>query len=137
MEIDVKKILELNLKLNNLLEGFDEFYLNKKFNLTIKDKILVCLISKNLSPFELIKNISIAKSNLALALSDMEKKGLVVKKKDEIDKRNIVISLTANGKVKANEVLNALNKNINSTLAYKNNAEEINKLVELLNDKIS
>lgn len=137
MEIDAKKIIMLTSKLNNLLEGFDEFYLCKKSNLTIKDKLLIFLIDKNLAPFELIKFLGIAKTNLALIIASLEKEGLVVKTRDNIDKRNIIISLTSKGKLKATEILNNINKNINNTLAYKNNANKVNELLNELNDNIN
>lgn len=137
MEIDAKKILMLSSKLNNLIEGFDEFYLSKKTNLTIKDKLLVFLLDSDLAPYELIKLLGIAKSNLALIIADLVKKGYAVKKHDTIDKRNIVVSLTLNGKIKANKILESLNKNINNSLAYKNNGVEVNNLLDELIEKIN
>ena len=127
----------LSSKLNNLLEGFDEFYLSKKTNLTIKDMLLVFLLNGDLVPYELIKLLGIAKSNLALIIADLVTKGFVIKKRDNIDKRNIVVSLTLDGKTKANKILESLNKNINNALAYKNNSEGVNTLIEDLNNKIS
>lgn len=136
MEIDAKKILMLTSKLNNLLEGFDEFYSSKKTSLTNKDKLLVFLLNGDVSPFELLKFLGIAKTNLALIISKMETAGLIVKKQDKIDKRNILVSLTENGKITAEKILEALNKNINKKLAYKNNSEKINEILDTLNAKI-
>ncbi|MBO5889432.1 MAG: MarR family transcriptional regulator [Clostridia bacterium] len=136
MEIDAKKIMLLTSKLNNLLEGYDEFYLSKKTNLTIKDKLLVFLLNGDVPPYELLKFLGIAKTNLALIISKMENDGLITKKRDLIDKRNILISLTVSGNIKANEILEKINKNINNALAYKNNGEKINALLDSLNAKI-
>lgn len=137
MEIDAIKILNLTSILNNLIDGFDEFYLSKKFNLTIKDKLLIFLLKEDKTPFELIKKLGVAKSNLTLMEADLEKKGLIVKKRDEIDKRNILVSLTSTGKIKAKETLEKVNKNINNTLAYKENFEKVNNLLDELLENLS
>ena len=133
MELDVLSILKLNSTLNNLLEGFDDFLYAKKINLTIKDKILILLNEKPLSPFELIKMLSIAKTNLALICQDLIKDGLIKKEKDLIDKRNIIYSLTDTGKEKAIKIAISINKQINMKIEFKNNNEQINnKVKELL-----
>jgi len=137
MEIDAKKIITLTSKLNNLLEGFDEFYLSKKTNLTIKDRLLVFLLNGDLAPFELIKLLGIAKSNLALIIAELAKQNLITKKQDSIDKRNIIISLTNAGTLKANEILKNINKNINNALAFKNNSNDINAIIDELDLLIS
>ncbi len=133
MNLDVLKMLKLNAKLNNLLEGFDDFLYTKKINLTIKDKILIFLYEKPLSPFELIKMLSVAKTNLALVCQSLIKEDLIKKQKDEIDKRNIVYLITEKGKLKAEELLKEVSKIINNEIEYKNKNAEINaKISELL-----
>lgn len=133
MNLDVLKMLKLNAKLNNLLEGFDDFLYTKKINLTIKDKILIFLYEKPLSPFELIKMLSVAKTNLALVCQSLIKEDLIKKQKDEIDKRNIVYLITEKGKLKAGELLKEVSKIINNEIEYKNKNAEINaKISELL-----
>lgn len=133
MNLDVLKMLKLNAKLNNLLEGFDDFLYTKKINLTIKDKILIFLYEKPLSPFELIKMLSVAKTNLALVCQSLIKEDLIKKQKDEIDKRNIFYLITEKGKLKAEELLKEVSKIINNEIEYKNKNAEINaKISELL-----
>ena len=133
MNLDVLKMLKLNAKLNNLLEGFDDFLYTKKINLTIKDKILIFLYEKPLSPFELIKMLSVAKTNLALVCQSLIKEDLIKKQKDEIDKRNIVYLITEKGKLKAGELLKEVSRIINNEIEYKNKNAEINaKISELL-----
>lgn len=133
MNLDVLKMLKLNAKLNNLLEGFDDFLYTKKINLTIKDKILIFLYEKPLSPFELIKMLSVAKTNLALVCQSLIKEDLIKKQKDEIDKRNIFYLITEKGKLKAGELLKEVSKIINNEIEYKNKNAEINaKISELL-----
>ncbi len=133
MELDVLNILKLNSTLNNLIEGFDDFLYTKKINLTIKDKILILLTEKSLSPFELIKILSVAKTNLALICQDLIKDGLIKKEKDLIDKRNIIYSLTDVGRERAINIALNINKQINMKIEFKNNNEQINnKVKELL-----
>ena len=133
MNLDVLKMLKLNAKLNNLLEGFDDFLYTKKINLTIKDKILIFLYEKPLSPIELIKMLSVAKTNLALVCQSLIKEDLIKKQKDEIDKRNIVYLITEKGKLKAGELLKEVSRIINNEIEYKNKNAEINaKISELL-----
>lgn len=137
MELDVLSILKLNSTLNNLLEGFDDFLYTRKINLTIKDKILILLNEKSLSPFELIKILSIAKTNLALVCQDLIKDGLIKKEKDLIDKRNIIYSLTEAGKERAVKIACSINKQINMRIEFKNNNEQINNKVKELLDLLS
>jgi len=132
MEIDVLKILELNSLLNNLIEGFDDFLYSKKINITIKDKILLNLMEKSCSPYELIKKISIAKSNLTLVANELIKENKIIKEKDSIDKRSIIYTITDEGKLKAQEILKKIKRGVNSQIEYKNNNEEINKMVAKL-----
>lgn len=133
MELDVLNILKLNSTLNNLIEGFDDFLYTKKINLTIKDKILILLNEKPHSPFELIKILSVAKTNLALICQDLIKDGLIRKEKDLIDKRNIIYSLTDVGRERAINIALNINKQINMKIEFKNNNEQINnKVKELL-----
>ena len=132
MGLDVLKIIKLNSVLGNLLEGFDDFLYTKEINLTNKDKILILLTQKPLSPFNLIKSLSIAKSNLALCAEKLIKENYIIKEKDAVDKRNIVYKLTKTGEEKASEILNKLNKALVRKLEHKNNFDEINKTIEKL-----
>ncbi len=134
MELNACKLLELSASINFVLEGFDEIYLSKSCNLTLKDKFLLFLMSSNLSPNKLIKNLGIAKSNLALISSKLIKEGLVEKVKDELDGRMIKFSLTESGREKAKEIVEKLNKNLASKLDFKNKDNEINLLVDKLID---
>lgn len=137
MKESVLKIIKLNSLLNNLVEGFDDFLYVKKINLTIKDKILIFLYERNHAPYELIKLLSVAKSNLTLCANDLIKEGLIVKEKDSIDKRNIVYSITSKGKELAKTKIVLLEKVIFDKIEYKNNNEEflknIDNLIKFLN----
>lgn len=132
MELDVLKILKLNSTLNNLIEGFDDFLYTKNVNLTIRDKVLILLTERSMYPYELIKMLSVAKTNLALICKELVKEGLIKKEKPEIDRRNVVYSLTVVGEEKARSILKLVYKQINMKIEYKNKNEEINNKVDNL-----
>ena len=132
MEIDSIKLIELISVLNNYIEGFDEVFYTKNLNLKIKEKILILLIKQSSSPNRLLKILGIHKTNLALNANKLIKENLIESKKDNIDARSIIYSLTNLGKQKAEEILNKINKNLNKNLDYKGKNEEINNLVNNL-----
>ena len=132
MKLDVLKMLKLNALLENLLEGFDDFLYTRKINLTIKDKILIFLYEKPQSPYNLIKLLSIAKTNLALICKALIKDNLIQKQRDEVDRRNIVYNITEKGKEKAEKLISEIEKATSNKMEYKNNFEEINKNMEEL-----
>ena len=132
MKLDVLKMLKLNALLENLLEGFDDFLYTRKINLTIKDKILIFLYEKPQSPYNLIKLLSIAKTNLALICKALIKENLIQKQRDEVDRRNIVYNITEKGKEKAEKLISEIEKVTSNKMEYKNNFEEINKNMEEL-----
>ena len=133
MEINAIEFLKLSSSLMKHLEGFDPVFLNKKFNLTIKDRFLIFLLDGEKSPSKLIEFLGIAKTNLALISADLLKKGLIKKQKDSMDKRLINYSLTEKGKKDSEELVKKLNENVKNSLEYKNRNDEINKLINNLN----
>ena len=133
MELNAISFLKLSSSLLGRLEGFDSVFLNKKFNLTIKDKFLIFLLDGEKSPSKLIEFLGIAKTNLALISKELLNENLIRKQKDFLDKRLINYALTESGEQKANKFVEELNKNIKNSLEFKNKNDEINKLiVELL-----
>lgn len=133
MELNAISFLKLSSSLLGRLEGFDSVFLNKKFNLTIKDKFLIFLLDGEKSPSKLIELLGIAKTNLALISKELLNENLIRKQKDFLDKRLINYALTESGEQKANKFVEELNKNIKNSLEFKNKNDEINKLiVELL-----
>lgn len=133
MEINTIEFLKLSSSLMKHLEGFDPVFLNKKFNLTIKDKFLIFLLDGEKSPSKLIEFLGIVKTNLALISADLIKKELIKKQKDSVDKRLINYSLTEKGKKVSEELVQKLNGNVKNSLEYKNKNDEINKLINSLN----
>jgi len=134
MKIDCKELIILLTKLNNMIDGFDEFFLTKNNNLTIKDKLLIILQEKNLTPFELIKKLGINKTNLALITAELVKQELIIKKQTSFDKRNIEYVITDKGNLYIQNILNKIDENINKQLKYYNNAQKINEFSKSLND---
>ena len=132
MVIDVLKLLKLNSSIDNILCGYDDLYESKKINLTLKDKFLILLNERPLTPFNLISMLGIAKSNLTLISNSLLKENLIEKKKDEIDKRNIVYNITDKGKEKVNKIVSKINVYLNNQQKFKNNAEEINKYIDII-----
>ena len=132
MEINATNLLILSSKISSKLEGFDAIFLNKKMNLTIKDKFLIFLLDGEKSPSELIELLGVAKTNLALISSELLINKLIQKQKDNLDKRLINYSLTPFGKQKADEIMKNINANIQNCLEYKNKSEEINSLAKEL-----
>ena len=76
--------------------------------------------------------LGIAKSNLTLISNSLLKENLIEKKKDEIDKRNIVYNITDKGKEKVNKIVSKINVYLNNQQKFKNNAEEINKYIDII-----
>ena len=132
MEINATNLLILSSKISSKLEGFDAIFLNKKMNLTIKDKFLIFLLNGEKSPSELIELLGVAKTNLALISSELLINKLIQKQKDNLDKRLINYSLTPFGKQKADEIMKNINANIQNRMEYKNKNEEINSLAKEL-----
>lgn len=132
MEINATNLLILSSKISSKLEGFDAIFLNKKMNLTIKDKFLIFLLDGEKSPSELIELLGVAKTNLALISSELLINKLIQKQKDNLDKRLINYSLTPFGKQKADEIMKNINANIQNSMEYKNKNDEINNLAKEL-----
>lgn len=132
MEINAINFLKLSSILSSRVEGFDSVFLNKKFNLTIKDKFLIFLKNGAKSPASLIEFLGVAKTNLALISIDLINGGFIQKQKDSQDKRLINYSLTEKGSLKADQVVQSIQENLQNSLEYKNKNEEINLLVEKL-----
>ncbi len=130
MEIDVIKLLKLNASIENILSGFDDLYESKKVNLTLKDKFLIFLSEGPLTPYKLINLLGVAKTNLVLLSNSLLDEKLIVKNKDEIDKRNIVYSITQEGEKRVEEIIFKINVYLNNQQKFKSNAEEINENID-------
>lgn len=130
MEIDVIKLLKLNASIENILSGFDDLYESKKVNLTLKDKFLIFLSEGPLTPYKLINLLGVAKTNLVLLSNSLLDEKLIVKNKDEIDKRNIVYSITQEGEKRVEEIIFKINVYLNNQQKFKSNAEGINENID-------
>ena len=127
----ISRILDLAIRLENLCEGFDET--NKSAILTSKIKILFELSKKDVvTPSTLKNNVGLAKSNIAILCNSLAKEGLIEKKKDKFDTREILYSLTDSGREHLAEYLKKAQKNFEGQLAYKDNMEQIDTEVQNL-----
>ena len=70
-------------------------------------------------------------------IESLIKDNLIIKQKNSFDKRNIIYSITPEGKIKALKILTEIKKIILTKLEHKNNIEEINKEVNALLKLIS
>ena len=70
---------------------------------------------ENLSVSMIIEKLGIKKSNFALLTAELEKEGLILIHKAEIDKRCRTLSLTEKGQAELSAFLNGLEANLRST----------------------
>jgi len=108
-----KNVIELKLASDRLVVGKGE----GAGVFTIKYQVLYLIASnERVSPQGLIKDLNMAKSNLALLAKKMIKEGLIISEKSEGNKKQIYYSLTDKGfnellvKMNAIEKLNSNNK---------------------------
>ena len=86
----------------------------KKNTLSLKTKVLF-LIAEGCAPREIVAGLMIAKTNLALLTRDMANEGLIVKSKGAADHREVVYSLTDQGRAYLDERLGAIEENLSVT----------------------
>lgn len=128
---DIKDILSLAIRLQNLCEGFDTT--NKSAVITSKIKILLELSKKPATtPSALRERIGLAKSNITIICNNLIAEQLIQKSRDNIDTREIYYGLTQKGSEFLERFLSTAKKNFASELAYKNNIKKINEAVKEL-----
>lgn len=124
-------IIKLICEMQSLLEGYNLKNNCKENQLTIKLKILTYLFGGTKSTYFLIKNIGIAKTNLNLLCNELIENKLILKRKDELDSRVVLYSISDVGKAYLVEELDKLGKDFENFNSKK--LEDLNKLVaELL-----
>ena len=132
----VKDILEVSLKLQNFLEGFDVS--SKSAIISSKFKTLFFIAqAEKCTPNTLIENLGLAKSNVAILCNQLLKEKLIEKIRDEFDNRGIFYSITQDGKNYLNEQLEKMTFNFSRQLDYKNNMKQIEKLVNELKKEVA
>lgn len=94
-----------------MCEGKDK---NKKSTISLKTKILF-LIAEECSPREIVSELMIAKTNLALITKDMANEGLIEKSKTSLDRREVSYSITPKGHDYLNERLRLIELNLPSS----------------------
>ena len=131
-----EKIIELRLATRKACMC-EADYGNKKGTLSLKTKILF-LISRSLSPREIVLATRIAKTNLALLTKSMADEGLIVKNKGNLDKREVSYVLTEKGKTyldcRLSQIQNDISKNFVSDEQYNDALDVLTRAIELLSD---
>lgn len=132
---EIKSVILLGVRLQNLCEGFDET--NKSAVITSKIKILLTIAAHGHASPTVIKNgACLAKSNVTYICNQLLSDGYITKTKDTFDTREITYALTEKGEEHLNVFLSKAKKNFEGEIAYKNNMKEINQAVEHLLDLI-
>lgn len=125
---DIKSVILLGARLQNLCEGFDDT--NKSAVITSKMKILLAISAHESASPSVIKNeVCLAKSNVAYLCNSLLADGYITKTKGTFDTREISYALTEKGSEHMNDFLSKAKKNFECELAYKNNMKEINQAV--------
>jgi len=121
-----KSIIELKLASDRLVLGKGE----GAGVFTIKYQILYLIASKErTSPQDLIKELNMAKSNLALLAKKMIKEGLIISEKVAGNKKQIFYSLTDQGLKELSVKMNAIEKlNCNDKEMLKHLSETVKNL---------
>lgn len=104
-----------------------------KNTLSLKTKILFLLKDKNLPPLDIMTTLHLAKPNLALLTGEMAQEGLIVKEKQNYDKRAVYYSITDQGK----EYLNARLSIIEAALKKAFDDEEYAKAYAALDEAVN
>lgn len=120
-----KSIIELKLASDRIAEGTG----TGAGVFTVKYQILYLIASKGkTSPQELIYELKMAKSNLALITKKMIKEGLIVSSKEEGNRKQIYYSITEKGDSFLKVKMDAINNM--QTKETKEMANQLMKVVE-------
>lgn len=91
------KLIELRITLSTYCDGFNVKNFSKNTSLSARTKILHLLSTRDLSPNEIIAELAIAKSNVAIITKSMIDDGVIISYKKIDNTRNIYYSITENG----------------------------------------
>lgn len=120
-----KSIIELKLATERIIEGKGQ----GAGVFTIKYQILYIIASNGkTSPQELIEELKMAKSNLAIIAKTMVKDGLITQYKEEGNKKQIYYGITTKGEQELKIKMDAINNMQSSTT--KEVMARLNKTVE-------
>ncbi len=107
----------------------------KDFNFKVKGKhFILGYLNENgkTKSLDLAKALDVSTARIAVILNDLEKEGLVLREKDEKDKRITYISLTQKGTfVVTNDKKHVLN--VLDNVIKKTSEEELNGFIKVLN----
>lgn len=136
-----KQFINLRILLEQICESDDKETGVKDSQLTMRMKVLFTISSvKNCPPAQIIEQLCIAKSNLAILCKGLLDEGLITSEKTESDKRNIYYNLTKKGEEELNHYFDALEKKTTGKLSGKDLKiieKKVDDLVVLLNKSAS
>ena len=136
---DNTSFLKLLLNMQSVCESAGDKVFNKKI-LSIKFKILFSIYcSKKVSPSMLVRELGIAKSNIALFCKSLIKDSFLISTQDKFDKRVIYYELTKKGEREVESCINTLNlklKSLGSESDIEKSYKAMNYLIKILGNNI-
>ena len=109
---DAHSIYDFILSFENFCNGKKENNFNKEI-FSVKFKILFLVYKyKQLSPSEIVDNLSMAKSNVALFCRQLMQDQLIISSQDQLDHRIIYYCLTKKGEKFVEKQLDFLNNSL-------------------------
>jgi len=136
---DNTSFLKLLINMQSICESAGDKVFNKKI-LSVKFKILFSIYCcKKVSPSMLVRQLNIAKSNIALFCKNLLEDKFLISTQDKFDKRIIYYELTKKGEREVESCINTLSAKFES-LVSKEDVEKsykaINFLLKVLNSNI-
>lgn len=130
-------LIELRILLNSICDGFSVDDLSKDMSLSTKTKILFLLQERDLGPCEMIKNLCIAKSNLANILKSMIKENLIESYKNLNNSKNIFYRITDSGQKELKDYKDKLYVNIHKKFGNCETelTEKVNEIIHFIKGK--
>lgn len=104
-----EKIIEIEALLENLLKK------NREGSLLRMKILFFSSLYENLSISMIIEKLGIKKTNFALMTAQLEKEGLLLIKKSNLDKRCRVVELTEKGRIELDEFVKDIEKSLGAT----------------------
>lgn len=126
---------ELSKELINVIVNIKQVLVKKNFSrpLVGEGQILICLIEKNgLTPGTLSDISELGSGRVANILKSMEEKGYIVRKKDDNDKRKVLVYITDEGKKWHEENKRRVEEEVDSVLKYIGE-QDTKELIRILN----
>lgn len=130
---------ELRQELINVMVSVKQVLVKKNFSRPLigEGQILICLIENNgLTPGTLSDISELGSGRVANILKSMEEKGYIVRKKDNNDKRKVLVYITEEGKKWHNENKKMVEEEVDNILKYigENDTKELIRILNKITD---